>query len=168
MLERIWQGEGVQPTRRSVLTAGVLIPLGGLGAACTSSRPATPHPVDPDLALVAAARIREQSLLDAYADVTAAFPHLSVELSQLSSQHLEHLTALGTTTASGTPSVTTRVQRPDTSRGSGDPRTRLAALEHTAATQHGAAAVTASRKLAPLLASLAACEASHAVVLGIL
>jgi hypothetical protein len=157
----IWQAGSVQPTRRSVLAAGVL----GLGAACTSTRKATPGAVDPDVALTEAARNREHALLDAYTAVTAAFPQLSGELSALATDHAQHLAALGPSTASGqatsTPSASTAPSGPH-------PRaalTRLAALEGATAKEHGEAAVVASRALAPVLASLAACEASHVAVL---
>ena len=156
----------MQPTRRHVLAAGLL----GLGTACTSRTAATPAVVDPDLGLITAARSREQVLLDAYTQAVAAHPELSAELIELSGHHSEHLAALGLSAAPATPAVSPPVPgrlAPSTAATARATRARLSSLEREAADAHGAAAVLASRALAPILASLCACEATHAMVLRI-
>ena len=156
----------MQPTRRHVLAVGLF----GLGTACTSRPKATPAVVDPDLELITAARSREQVLLDAYGQAVAAHPELSAELANLSAHHSEHLAALGLSTAPATPADAQPVPArlaPSTSATARAARARLSNLEREAANAHGAAAVLASRALAPILASLGACEAAHAAVLQI-
>lgn len=148
-------------TRREVLAAGSL----GALTACTSSDPVPPAPVDPDVALVAAAVVREQALLTSYDDALAAHPELAALLTPLREQHFQHLARLQPATTATTTATAGPLGSP--SRG-GSPlarRAALAALERAASAAHGAAAVTASRQLAPLLASLSASEASHVVVL---
>lgn len=156
----------MQPTRRTVLAAGLV----GVASACTAAKKATPLAVDPDLALVNAARLREQGLLDAYAQVAAAFPKLSEELFALSAQHATHLAALGLSSPSPSAVPASPVAAPSPRRDSSPAAlaalAHLKALEQTAADQHAAAALRASRALAPVLASLSACEASHATVLS--
>jgi hypothetical protein len=138
----------VQPTRRSVLTAAA---VGGAAAGltgCTSKTRTAPAPVDPDVALRTAAAAREQALLDAYDAVIAASPAQAARLAPLRAEHVEHLTALGATAAPGRAAATD-----------------LKALERITAAAHATAVLTASRRLAPLLASLAAAESTHVVVL---
>lgn len=116
----------------------------------TSRRPAAAPPVvDPDVALRAAAVAREQALLDAY-DAAATTPALQARLSPLRAEHAVHLQALG-----GGPAVAGPA--PPTS----PTVAQLAALERVTAAAHRDAAVTASRRLAPVLASLAASETTH-------
>jgi hypothetical protein len=134
----------VQPTRRTVLVGSAA----ALSAACTSGGKAAPAPIDPDVAISAAAVAREQALLASYDAAIAATPALAAKLGPLRADHLAHLTALGGSYTPGTASAQD-----------------LKALERTTAAAHSAAVLTASRRLAPLLASLAAAEASHLVVL---
>lgn len=143
----------MQPTRRQALTAGA-VAVSSL-AACTADPAPRPAPRTPDDLLREAATAREQALVDAYGAALGAHPEHTTLLASLLGDHAAHLAALGPSTAS-TP---TAVPSPAPSLR------RLAALERSAATQHARDALTASRELAALLASLAACEASHAAVL---
>jgi len=171
------------PTRRAVLTSG----LAALLSACTTApRPRrSPAAPDPDLALIAAAVARERLLLAAYDAVLATTPALAAQLGPLRADHLVHLAALGASpkpplAAPGTHSLASsgapvpgapaaRAPHPHVpaARGAKGARTaaELPGLERRAAAAHAAAAVTCSRRLAPVLASLAASESSHEVVL---
>ena len=156
-------------TRRDALAAAGL----GLVAACTSgSHPAPAPVVDPDDALLAAALAREAALLAAYDEVLTTTPSLAARLAPLRAEHIEHLTALQSARPTPSPvqsSQTTGAPSPQPRADGGtDPATavrRLTSLEGAAAAAHASGAVAASRRLAPLLASLAASEASHAAVL---
>ena len=133
----------MQPSRRSVLVGGAL----GLAAACRR----TPRPkADPDAPLRAAALQREQELLAAYPATMTARPALVPHLRALAADKAVHVAALGS------PGTTTSAVRTVP---------QLRALEQSAAAAHAAAAVTASRDLAPLLASLSAASSSAAAVL---
>ncbi|MDX6267811.1 MAG: hypothetical protein QOD70_2551 [Frankiales bacterium] len=134
-----WQSGPVQPSRRTVLVAGAL----SLVTGCRP-RPRTQPVIDPDAPLRTAALARENALLDAYRAVMTARPALAARLRPLAADKAVHIAALGTA-APSTSTVTTVAQ--------------LRVLERTAATEHGQAAVTASRSLAPLLASLSASSA---------
>jgi hypothetical protein len=156
-VQGIWQAGPVQPTRRSVLVAGAL----GAVSACTSKPGAAPQPVPPDTALTATAVARETALLAAYDEVLAAVPALAARLAPVRAEHQAHLAAL-----QGAPTIASPLPvRTGTSLQPAAALTRLAALERAAATAHAGAAVSASRRLAPLLASLAASESAHLVLL---
>lgn len=159
--------------RAALLSAGA-----GLLAACTSKpRPRTAPAVDPDTALAAAAVARELALLAAYDEALATSPALAPRLAALRAEHVEHLRALGQVPASpgasGTPQASPTPASPTpASHASASPPAgraavllRLRALERAGADGHAGAALAASRRLAPVLASLAASEASHAAVL---
>ena len=143
----VWQADPVQPTRRQALAAGAAV----LTAACTTSAP-PPRPrvrtADDELRDAAAAR--EQALIDAYAAAVATRP----ELQGVLTDHAAHLVLLAPAVPP-TPAVAAAAPSPRA----------LAGQERAAAAAHAKAALTASRELAALLASLAACEASHAAVL---
>lgn len=151
-------------SRRGLLVAGAV----GLAGACTGSgaqvTPTAAPTVDPDVALLIAARDRELALLAAYRAQVTALPHLADELSRFGDQHLEHLTALGGTPPP-VPSPSPVAQHPDSSPAATAARKALAALEQRTAAAHAAAAADASLSLAPLLASLCASESAHAAVL---
>lgn len=165
-------------TRRRLLAAAVAGAVAGLGSGCTGSHEVATTPViGPDHGPLAAALARERALLTAYADAMASFPQLAAELGALGGQHQQHLEALlehaGTSPTPGssatlkpTAQPSSSAQHPDSSARAKAMRRRLADLERATGQQHGDAAVSASRVLAPLLASLAACEASHALVLS--
>lgn len=149
--------------RAALLSAGA-----GLLAACTSKpRPRTAPAVDPDTALAAAAVARELALLAAYDEALATSPALAPRLAALRAEHVEHLRALGQVPASPGASGTPPASPTPTSAPAGRAAVllRLRALERAGADGHAGAAMAASRRLAPVLASLAASEASHAAVL---
>ena len=137
----------VQLTRRSLLTGGAL----GLAAACRRTAP--PASPDPDVPLRAAALQREQELLAAYQAVIASRPALAAHLQPLAADQTAHVVALGTS-PSPTPAASTV-----------STVAQLKVLERQAAAAHTAAALTASRSLAPELASLAAASSSALAVL---
>lgn len=165
----------LHPSRRAVLRAGLAVPL---LAACTDAPPpGPPPPPDPDLALHRAAVEREQALLAAYDTAALAAPGLAPKLAAVRAEHAAHLDALEaadpapapTGSPSPSPSGSVEPSAPAPPPAPADPATVLAglvALEADAATAHGAAAVTASRELAAVLATLAASEASHGVALA--
>ena len=136
MAQAFWQADPVQPSRRTVLVAGAL----SLTTACRHGRPSVPA-ADPDVALHAAALEREQQLLAAYQSVMAKHPALTQQLRLLAADKAVHVAALGT---------------PGTAPSEVSTVAELRGMERSAATAHGRAAVTASRALAPLLASLSA------------
>lgn len=140
------------PSRRQVLAAAAVGPI----AACTAPTP--PPPVNPDDARRAAAVLREQGLLAAYDALLAATPALTAKLTGLRAEHTAHLAALGGAPGSTVPSPAVSSQVVTV--------TQLVAMERGAAAAHAADALTASRLLAPVLASLSASESSHIVALS--
>ncbi|MCU1603434.1 MAG: hypothetical protein JWO22_4143 [Frankiales bacterium] len=126
----------MHPSRRSVLVASVLTL-----AACREKPPVA---VDRDVAVRAAALQRELDLQAAYESVMHLHPSLASRLAPLAADKAAHVAALGSTTQTSS-AVSTL--------------TALKALESRTATEHGRAALTASRALAPLLASLSASSA---------
>ena len=161
------------PSRRSVLRAGLLVPV-AVTAACTSGdgdpdEPPGPHP---DVVLADEAAARERRLLAAYDAAAALVPALAERLVPVRAEHAEHLAALGVPelpspapadpTAAPTPVAPTAPPLP------ADPPALLASLadlERSASTAHADACVRAGRGLAVVLASAAASEASHPVAL---
>ena len=117
-------------------------------AACRRSK--APAAVDPDAALRTAALDRERALLAAYESVMRLRPTVAPVLRPLADEKAAHVAALGT----ATPTTSTVMTVP-----------ALKALERTAATEHGRAAVVASRSLAPLLATLSASSSCAAALL---
>ncbi len=162
------------PTRRTVLRAGLVLPL----AACTAGReaPAPLPPPDPDRALRAAAVDRERALLAAYDAALLATPSRAALLRPLREEHaahLEALLALDPARTSAPPGAGSGSGRPGAPPGTAAPAppapaapVDLAAAEAAASTAHADAVPAASRGLAGLLASLAAAEASHGVALA--
>jgi len=154
----------VQPSRRQVLLAAGV----ATAAACTTDRPLRPLPPTPDEALRLHAVTREQALVDAYRAALLERPDLTIRLAPLLGDHTAHLAALLPDVA---PSATDSPSPTLPPRSAKQVLTALAVLEREAATAHATAAERAekgtscTRALAPLLASLAACEASHAAVL---
>lgn len=101
--------------------------------------------------------LRERTLLATYDAAVAAAPPRARLLRPLRAEHAEHLAVLGATSAGL--DASTAPLRPAPGTGT------LVAAEREASQAHAAAAVTASPALAQVLASLAACEASHEVAL---
>lgn len=118
---------------------------------------------DPGAGLVTAAAARERALLTAYDDVLAQHSDLAGLLSPYREDHAAHLHALdpGTVVSATVSPTTSRTSRRARARA----QERLRALESRAGSAHARAAVTAPPAQAPLLASLAACEHSHAALL---
>lgn len=148
-------------SRRALLAVSATLPL----AACTQEP--TPAPPDPDDLLRAEAVARERGLLREYDAVLLALPGLAARLTPLRGHHAEHLLALtgraATPSADPSGDAAPRVPPPATATAA---LSGLAEAERVAASAHRAGALAASRELAALLASLAASEASHPVVLG--
>ena len=150
----------MQPTRRQVLVAGV-----ALTAACTTKSTPQRHEPTRDERLRAEAVAREQALVEAYEPALEAHPELARLLSPVLADHAVHLYTLG----GARPVVPTA---PPAARSRAAVLRDLVAREKEAGLAHAAAAelaetdVSCGRVLAPLLASLAASEASHAAVLA--
>jgi hypothetical protein len=176
------------PTRRSVLRGIAGLGLGVLATGCTSAPAAdSPSPQgEPDrvraidLAVVDSALAASQDLAKRYAATLTAFPELAGVLAPLEAEHAAHIAALDTTPASapGAASTESTAPTPPVPTGSAVPsvpsvpaiqRDAVAAL--TAAERASAAArvadlLASSPAVARLLASIAACQATHAAVLG--
>lgn len=155
------------PGRRAVLAGlagSAVLPLVG----CEPDGPAAPAgPVGPDPAARAEALRLEDGLIAAYDAVVRQHPALASRLAPVRADHLVHRAALGgsppTATPSARPSATARADAADA-----DPARALVALlglERSAAARLQALCGTTSTALAPVLASVAACELSHGVVL---
>ncbi len=156
--------------RRSVLAAAVMtVPLVAAGCKGVGGLGTLPKP-GPDVAVLRSAISTEQALIARYRSAMAWSPGLAGTLSPLLAQHREHLARLTSMLIqSASPSATPR-PTPSSSRTAapGSPAATLAALE-TAETD-AASSLTARLALAPpalaqLMASIAASEASHALLL---
>lgn len=156
----------MRPTRRALLLAAAGAALAG----CTDGAapvPAPPAPVDPDVALREAAVARERALLRSYDAVLLALPSLAQRLLPVREEHAAHLDALtGPQPAAGpSPSAAPGAPAVPPPATAAAALAGLAAAEAQASTAHARDVPAASRGLAGLLASLAASEASHPVVL---
>lgn len=148
-------------SRRALLGLAAAVPL----AACTSEPEPAPPP-DPDDLLREAAVARERALLREYDAVLLTLPALAARLTPLRAEHAEHLVALlggPEPSAPASAPAAPAVPPPATAAAA---LTGLVSAEREAAAGHRQAAVDASRELAAVLASLAASEASHPVVLA--
>ncbi len=156
--------------RRTVLglagaAAGVLAAAGcsGTGDPAGAPAPTTPPPADPLLGELA----DELTLVAAYAATVVRHPALATRLAGPRDDHVEHAQALRQELdATGTPAPTLSPLPPRPVPAT--PAAALAALraaERAAAAARGAAALAAAADRAGLLASVAACEASHQQVL---
>lgn len=147
----------VSPSRRRLLQAALLAPV--VTACTTQGSPDRGQP-DPDAAIRASAIARERGLVDSYrAAAASSSSKVASKTAGLAEEHEEHLAALRA------PAPTPAASSPPAA-GSVPTLAELAAAERAAAGAHAAAALHASRPLAAVLASLAASEASHAVVLS--
>jgi hypothetical protein len=139
-------------------------------AACTADEPAPrPAPVDPDDALRSAAAERERALLREYDAVLATRPGLAPRLAPVRGHHAEHLEALLGPPPTGSPSPSPTAALPPAVPPPADDAAALARLveaERAAGDAHALGCLTASRRLAPVLASLSASELSHPVALS--
>jgi len=157
--------------RRSMLAATVMtVPL--LTAACKGVGGLGTRPkAGPDVAMLQGAIDTEQALIARYRLAIAGSPGLARTLSPLLAQHREHLARLTSMLIEPASPRATPRSSPSSSApvGNGsDPSATLAGLE-TAETD-AASSLTGRLALAPpalaqLLASIAASEASHALLL---
>jgi hypothetical protein len=168
-------------TRRRVLTASVLAALaatgtGGLAGCASEPSPwAKPPKPSPDVGALHDVIDAEYTMISKYTAVLAAFPALAGTMSPLLAQHREHLAALqarlvippGTSpaqAASATARPRPRRPRVPSSQAAAASYLRGAEQDQAAALAHRVAGVPPS--LAQLLASIGACEAAHAALLG--
>ena len=157
--------------RRSVLAAAVMtVPLVAAGCKGVGALGTPPEP-GADVAVLRGAIGTEQALIARYRSAMAGSPALSGTLGPLLAQHREHLARLTSMliepAGHGASPDTTPSAAGTAATGSG-PAATLAALE---AAEAGAARSLDSRlilappTLAQLMASIAASEASHALLL---
>lgn len=160
---------GQDATRRGVLaaTAAALPLLAGCKGIGALGTPPSPQA---DVAMARAAIAAETLMITRYKAVTAAVPSLRGRLQPLLSQHEEHLRRLrGRLIDQGTSSG-----HPAAGAGAGGPvpQTPAAALAFLRRAEDAAASAltrhlqAASPSFAQLLASIAASEATHALVLS--
>lgn len=154
-------------TRRGVLSATVALPLAAAG--CRGLRVlGTPPPPPPEVDLLRAAIDGETLLIAQYTAVLAAQPSLAGLLDPLLGQHRAHLDRLRARlivprgAATPSPSARPRVQVPP---APGAAQAFLRRAERSAAAAQMGRLPAASPSLAQLLASVAAAEASHALLL---
>lgn len=157
--------------RRSVLAAAVMtVPLMAAGCKGVGALGTPPEP-GPDVAMLRGAIGTEQALIARYRSAMAGSPALSGTLGPLLAQHREHLarlTSMLIEPASHSASPHTTPPPAGTAATGSGPAATLAALE---AAETDAARSLASRltlappALAQLMASIAASEASHALLL---
>lgn len=153
-------------TRRALLRSAVATPA---LVACDRVSPPAPAPARPE---VAAAAREEERLIALYDTALAALPPTSAVaplLLAVRDEHVAHLVAFGgqpTAAGAGTssPAAPAATAAP---LAAAPTVAALAQAEREAAAAHASAAVAAPHALAQLLASAAASEESHAVVLGL-
>jgi hypothetical protein len=160
-----------EATRRGVLAAAVSLPL--LAAGCKGvGALGNPPPPLPDVAVVRDAIEGETLMISRYNAVLAAVPALAGSLRPLLLQHREHLARLRARLVdarASSPPGHQATASPAVAQVPGTPAAARAYLRH--AEQAAAAGLlgklTATPpSLAQLLASIAASEATHALLLG--
>jgi hypothetical protein len=157
------------PSRRSVLTSGGVLLL----AACTGSPTASVPGLTADQRLARRVADEVNVLASAYAFTIAAHPGIRTLLAALAAEHVAHAVALTAllpaptstpaqkSSASPSPSpVPTIAPSPDAARAD------LAAAETAAAARRRGQTGRAGPELARLLASIAACESVHALLVA--
>jgi hypothetical protein len=159
--------------RRRLLTGVLAGAAGGIAAAALAGcdlplgadepgvPAAEPDPLEPLLT-------GELALLASYDAAIAKFPSTAGRLRPLRADHAAHVQALRARmdprrAAAAPESV---VPSPAVAATAAAAVSALAAAERAAADRAGAACLTASGERAALLASIAACEATHLVVIG--
>jgi hypothetical protein len=161
-----------QATRRGVLAAAVALPLAAAGCKGVGGLGTPPRPL-PDVAVLREAIADEALMISRYTAVLAAVPGLAGPLRPLLDQHQAHLARLKArlvdprAAGGGSPSP-----RESASRLAGQvPGTPAAARAYLRSAEQGAATAllrhltAASPSFAQLLASIAASEATHALLL---
>lgn len=169
---------GQDATRRAVLAAtAATLPLLAGGCKGISALGALPEP-QADVAVARAAIAAETLMITRYEAVLTAVPALAGRLRPLLTQHEDHLVRLRARLVDPRARVHATSPAPSAraSAGAGTlgavPRTPAAAVaflrqaEGAAATAMASHLPTASPSFAQLLASIAASEATHALVLG--
>jgi len=172
-------------TRRQALAAALALACGagcqdGRDASARAPSPPTPtRPPPPDP--LAAILDTEQRLLAAYDATAGAHPALAARLAPVRADHAEHASALERALGATPPAILGTPLPGTGGAGAGTPTptpprpvpgnraSALAALraaERAAAAARASAAESAPPDRAVLLASIAACEASHEVLLG--
>ncbi|MDP9183126.1 MAG: hypothetical protein M3P04_10175 [Actinomycetota bacterium] len=159
----------MQPTRRQLLLGVTASAL----AACTTDKPTKSAAPTLDDILRSEAVARERGLVDAYQAALLDRPELTPALAPLLAEHAAHLAALQPVpsptptpdASTGSPSPTPRARPRQTVLRELALQEKRAAAAHANAAERAESATGCDRVLAPLLASLAASEASHAVVL---
>ena len=155
------------PSRRAVLAATGALALTG----CLPADTARPSRPDPDLRLRRRVAREVRRLAAGYAAVIAAFPATATQLGPLAAEHQSHVAALEGPARSPSPAGPPSASPSPTPTPS-LPATRvqavawLATQERAAATRRAAECLEAGPDLARLLASIGACEAVHAALLG--
>ena len=152
-------------TRRWVLAGGLAILAGGgagVGAAFLRHHPKhRPPPPPPPTDLVAAAAAERRLIADLVA-TTGGSPDVRVVIAQATVNHRAHLAALEALLRQ----YRAPVARPTRLRGSPRTKAQLRAAEHSAAIAAAGRAAHQGIALAGLLASISACEATHAELLS--
>jgi hypothetical protein len=162
-----------EATRRGVLAAAVSLPLAAAGCKGIGALGTPPRP-QPDVAVVRDAIDGETLMISRYNAVLAAVPALAGPLGPLLQQHHEHLARLRARLIEPnpagrperSPAVTASpagVQVPGTPAAA---RAYLRRAERAAAQTLLGRLTAAPPSLAQLLASIAASEATHALLLG--
>jgi hypothetical protein len=162
---------GQKATRRSVLAAALALPLAATGCKGVGGLGTPPRPL-PDVAVLREAIAGERLMIARYTAVLAAAPGLAGSLPPLLDQHQAHLASLqgrlvdprAASAASPSPSTPHQVSGVPTTPAAA--RAYLRGAEQTAAQALLRHLAAASPSLAQLLASIAASEASHALLLG--
>jgi len=156
-------------TRRSVLAATALtVPLVAAGCKGVGGLGTLPKAA-PDVAVLHHAIATEQALIARYHAALAGSPGLAGTLGPLLAQHREHLARL--TSMLIVPATPRPTPRPSPTATAGAARPRAATLAALEAAETDAASSLVRRldlappALAQLLASIAASEASHALLL---
>jgi hypothetical protein len=160
-----------EATRRGVLAAAVSLPLVATGCKGVGAL-GTPPRQQPDVTVVRDAIDAETLMISRYDAVLAAVPALAGSLDPLLQQHREHLARLRARLIE--PATASRPERPSAvaAAPAGVPRTPAAARAYLRHAEQAAARTllgkltAAPPSLAQLLASIAASEATHALVLG--
>jgi hypothetical protein len=155
--------------RRSVLAATVMtVPLVAAGCKGVGGLGTLPKAA-PDVAVLHHAIATEQALIAQYHSALARSPGLAGTLGPLLAQHREHLARLKSMLiAPATPRATLRPSASATAGAAGPQAATLAALEEAetdAASSLIRRLALAPPALAQLLASIAASESSHALLL---
>jgi hypothetical protein len=162
-----------EATRRGVLAAAVSLPLVATGCKGIGALGVPPPPL-PDVAVVRDAIDGETLIISRYNAVLAAVPALAGSLRPVLHQHREHLAGLRARLID--PRTGSQPEHPPSApaspAGAQVPRTPAAARAYLRHTEQAAAQTllgkltSAPPSLAQLLASIAASEASHALLLG--